>query len=147
MLKECATTPDSVSLAGLELESFLHELPKCWDCRCSPTVQLAMAKKLTVPFAQMRRMSFQARWTGPVLPTCPVIPAVCHPEDPWVLLHRHECRVKLRGWHCSGAWGDLNVSEAKFSIVFCLLEPWPHFFKPPPLPLCAPSSNKDLREI
>ena len=40
-----ASTPDSVSLASLELETFLLELAKCWGCPCSPTVELAMAEK------------------------------------------------------------------------------------------------------
>jgi hypothetical protein len=46
--------------------------------------------------------------------------------------------VKLRGWHCSGAQGDLNVSEAKFIIVFCLLEPLALFLQTTsPAPVCT----------
>lgn len=59
---------------------------------------------------------------GPALPTGPVIPAVCGPDDPRVLLHGHECRVKLRAYI---ARDDLSISEAKVSIDFYLLEPRP----------------------
>lgn len=52
--------------------------------------------------------------TGPALPTCPVIPAVCWRDSPRVLLHRHECRVNLGGRHCQDGLGD---SEATFSTV------------------------------